>query len=107
MPMIKIEYDNKKVKKEEIILLSEAIQKIVAEATNIEDVFVYANNSQIKIKVAPIEIFIEMSAHKINNEDNLMGEIKSRISKWKKKNSFTHLINLSLIPLKWKIEIGI
>ena len=107
MPMIKIEYDDKKVKKNEIILLSEAVQKIIVDVTKIEDVFVYANSSQIKVKVAPIEIFVEMSAHKINNEDNLIGEIKSNLSKWKKKSSFSHPINLSLIPMKWKIEIGI
>ena len=48
-----------------------------------------------------------MSAHKIENEDKLMNEIKSKLSDWKKKNSFQHPINLTLIPMQWKIEIGI
>ncbi len=107
MPVIRIDYDDEKVGKKEVTALSIAIQKIVSDATNIEDVFVYANSSQIKIKIAPIEIFIQMSAHKIKDEDALVEEIKSQLSHWKKKSEFKHLINLTFIPMKWKIEIGI
>ena len=107
MPMISIEYDDAIVKKEDILLISHAIQKIVSEATKIEDVFVYTNSSEIKIKVAPIEIFIQMSAHKIEDADRLIGEIKGSLSQWKKENNFIHSINLTLIPMNWKIEIGI
>ncbi|MEN9625760.1 MAG: hypothetical protein RL557_88 [archaeon] len=105
--MITIEYDDKNIKKQEIVSLSKAIQKIVSESTNIEDVFVYANTSQIKVKIAPIEIFIKMSAHKIENRSKLIQDIKSRIKDWKKKNSFQHKINLTLIPMDWDIEIEI
>ena len=107
MPVINIEYDDEKLGKDEILTLSKAIQKIVSETTKIEDVFVYANSAQIKVKIAPIEIFIQMSAHKIKDVDKLVNEIKSRLSNWKKKNSFHHLINLTFIPMNWKIEIGI
>ena len=58
MPVIRIDYDDEKLDKDAILTLSNAIQKIVSETTKIEDVFVYANSSQIKVKVAPIEIFI-------------------------------------------------
>ena len=67
MPIIKIQFDDSKVKKEEVLDLSNASQKIVSEVTGIEDVFVYGNSSEIKIKIAPIEIFIEMSAIKIKD----------------------------------------
>lgn len=107
MPVINIEYDDEKLKKAEILILSEAIQKIVSETTKIEDVFVYANSAQIKVKISPIEIFVQVSAHKIKDEGKLMNEIKSKLSSWKKKNTFRHPINLTLIPMKWKIEIGI
>ena len=50
MPLIDIKYDDDKVKSDEILALSEAVQKIVSKATGIEDVFVYANSSQIKVK---------------------------------------------------------
>ncbi|MEK6830732.1 MAG: hypothetical protein AABX77_01770 [Nanoarchaeota archaeon] len=107
MPIIRIDYDDEKLEKKEILDLSKAIQIIVSEATKIDDVFVYANSSQIKIKIAPIEIFIQMSNSKIKDADKLLKDIKYKLSDWKKKNSFNHLINLTLIPMDWKIEIGI
>ena len=48
-----------------------------------------------------------MSAHKIVDQDELMQEIKSKLKEWKDKNNFAHPINLTLIPMQWKIEIGI
>lgn len=107
MPIIRIDWDNEKLKNDEILTLSSAIQKIVSETTGIEDVFVYANSSQVKVKIAPIEIFVEMSAHKIKNEDDLIGAFKSKLSEWKKNNDFHHPINLTLIPMNWKIKVGI
>jgi len=107
MPIIKIDYDNSKLREKEIFDLSNAIQKIVSEVTGIEDVFVYGNSSQVKVKIAPIEIFVEISAHKINDLDKLTGDIKNRIIEWKKETNFAHPINLTIIPMSWKIEIGI
>ncbi|MBI4085088.1 MAG: hypothetical protein HY432_01095 [Candidatus Liptonbacteria bacterium] len=107
MPAIRIDYDNDKVSKDEITALSENAQKIVSEITDIDDVFVYANSSEIKVKVAPVEIFVEMSAHKIADPDKLIAKIKSKLSEWKRISGFKHSINLTLIPMQWKIEIGI
>ena len=102
-----MDFDGKKVKKKDVLDLSKAVQKIVSDATKIEDVFVYANSSQITWKIAPIEIFIQMSEQKIKNQDKLVNEIKSRLSDWKKASNFPHKINMSFIPMKWQIEIGI
>ena|SRR6185295_8041130 len=107
MPLIRIEFDDVTVPIEDIQSLSQNVQQIVSEVTGIEDVFVYANSAQIKIKIAPIEIFIEMSAHKIQDVDILLKEIKERIVTWKNSQEFTHPINLTLIPMNWKMEIGI
>lgn len=107
MPIIRIDYDNEQIEPSEVIRLSHAVRDIVSEVTNIEDVFVYANSSEIKIKVAPVEIFVEFSASKIKDLDALMEEVKSRIKKWKDENDFKTLVNLSIIPMPWKIEIGI
>ena len=107
MPVIRIDFDDKKLKNEEVLALSNALQKIVSEVTEIEDVFVYANSSQIAVKIAPIEVFIQMSTHKIKDLDILVAELKERISSWKAENDFPHLINMSFIPMPWKIEVGI
>ena len=95
------------MEKKDVQALSEAAQKIISKATRIEDVFVYANDSQIKVKVAPIEVFVQLSEHKIADLDKLVGEIKSELSMWKKESGFRHPINFTFIPMKWKIEIGI
>lgn len=107
MPTIRIDYDDQKLDQDEILTLSESVQKIVSETTKIEDVFVYANSSQIKVKIAPIEIFVQMNAERIENVDVLFNELKSKISSWKKETSFPHPINLTLIPMHWKFDIDI
>lgn len=91
----------------EIQILSESVQKIVSEVTGIEDVFVYANSAKIKVKIAPVEVFVEMSAYKIKDVDTLMAEIKDQLSSWKKTTDFKHPINLTLIPMPWKVEVDI
>ncbi len=107
MPIIKIDYDDCVIQEDTIKLLSKAVQKIVIDHTNINEVMVYANTAQIKIDVDPIEIFIEMSA-KINDaHPNLTHAIKADIIKWKSDNNFTTPINLTIIPMQWHMEIGI
>ena len=59
------------------------------------------------MKIAPIEIFVEMSAPKIKDLDKLTGDIKNKIIEWKKETNFAYPINLTIIPMSWKIEIGI
>lgn len=107
MPLIKVLYDDTKLSETEIRNVSEAIRKIVQDATEIEDVFVYADCAKVNVAIAPIEIFVEMSAHKIKNEDNLVQEIKEKLGNWKRESNFIQPINLTLIPMHWKIEIGI
>lgn len=107
MPMIEIKFDDSKVTDSEISELSISIQKIVSKITGIADVFVYANSAEIKVQVAPIEIFISMSAHKIVDASKLVANIKSQLAQWKKINSYKQPINLTLIPMQWNIEIGI
>jgi molybdopterin synthase catalytic subunit len=107
MPIIRIDYDNEQIGSDEIRKVSSAIRDIVSEVTGIEDVFVYGNSSEIKIKVAPVEIFVEMSAHKIKDIDGLMEDLKSRLSAWKKETGIETPLNLSIIPMPWKIEIAI
>ncbi len=68
---------------------------------------VYGRSAEIKIKVHPVEIFISMSAHKIDDVGALLGTFKDRLIVWKKESRFQHPVNLSLIPMPWKFEIGI
>lgn len=107
MPVIRVDFDDAKVSQKEATELSKAVQKIIADSTRIDDVFVYANSSQIKVKIAPLEVFIQMSAHKIRDVDALVKDIKAKLAAWKKKESFPHSINMTFIPMDWKIELDI
>lgn len=107
MPMINIKYDDTKITDQETVLLSNVIKEIVVNTTNIPEVFVYADSPKIKINVAPIEVFIEMSAHKISDKEKLFQEIKSRLSDWKKSSNFKHPITITLTPMDWIFEVGI
>jgi len=55
--------------------LCNAVQKIVSEITGIEDTFIYANIPHIKVNVAPVEVYVQLSASKIENVDKLFDEI--------------------------------
>ncbi len=107
MPMITIKYDDVKVKDDEVVLLSKAVQKIVSDATKIKEVFVYADSPKIKIDVAPIEIFVEMSASKVSDKESLFQEIKTHLSDWKKANNFSNPITITLTPMDWRFEVDI
>lgn len=107
MPIIRIDFDDNVVPESEIKSLSIGFQEIVSRVTGIEDVFVYANSAQIKYKVAPIEIFVEMSASKIPDLDALMLQFKTDLREWKESIGFTHSINLTVNPQNWKFEVGI
>jgi len=107
MPMITIKYDDKKVKDENIVELGKVVQRIVIEATGIKEVFVYADSPKIKIDVAPIEVFIEMTGRIIEDKTLLLQEIKSKLSEWKKENNFEYPITLTLTPMDWIFEVDI
>lgn len=107
MPVIRLEYDDAVVNEHEAQAICEAAQKVVSETTGIEEVFVYGNSSHIKVKVAPIEIWVEMSDHKISDADTLARAMREGLSEWKQERNFPHLINLTLIPVAWKLELDI
>ena len=107
MPMINVEYNTEQVPDNDIEVLSEGIREIVSFVTGIEDVFVYANSAKIRIKTAPIEIFVSMSASKIDNLELLFSSIETKLKEWKSEQSFPHPINLTVIPMNWKFTTGI
>lgn len=107
MLLIRIEFDDHIVTNKEASLLSVAVRDLVSIETGIADVFVYTNTALIKVQTAPIEIFVEMSAKKITDLDDLFERIKQQIIKWKGDSGFIHPVNLTIIPMNWKFEVGI
>jgi len=107
MPTIRIDYDDSKLGDEDIRALSEAVQKIVSDITGIEDTFVYADSPRIKFKAAPIEIYVQLSVSLVPDMEGLLGKIKTKLAEWKAESGFSSPINLTLMPMQWKFEIGI
>ena len=105
--MINVKFDDSKINDQKITELSHALIKIVQDATGIPEVFVYADSPRIKIDVAPIEVFIEMSAHKVQDKEILFEKIRNGISAWKKESGFDYPVTVTLTPVDWKFEVGI
>jgi hypothetical protein len=72
-------------------------------------VYAWVNSAQIRIDIDPVDIMIEMSAHKVPDGDpkKLSAPIAEKIRAWKKENNFDLPINLTVIPVAWALEIGI
>lgn len=107
MPVIRIEYDDTIVSDDQAHALAVATQREVAEETGIKDVFVYGNASKIRVGVAPIEIWVEVTASKISNADDTLASLRQRLGGWKVTADFPHPINLTLNLMNWKFAIGI
>ena len=107
MPVIRVEYDDVVVAEDEARALCTAAQEAVIKATGIKETFVYGNAARIKIDTAPIEIWVEMSAYKIDDIEIVAKDIRNLVSGWKHKAAFPHPINLTLMPMQWKLELDI
>lgn len=107
MPVVTVEYDKTKISDEQMKRFVVDLYDIVSEATEIKEVPVYARAAEITYKIYPLEIFIQISAHKVDDREALTGKIKDALSSWRKENSFDHLINLTLMPMDWNLAIDI
>jgi len=104
VPVVKVEYDDNVVSKSDADAVCEAIRQIVQDITHISTVYVYGNTAQIKVNPAPVKIWIEMSAHKIKNPEDLAQRVRDALTAWKASAGFDHLINLMLVPMEWQLE---
>jgi hypothetical protein len=109
MPVIRVEYDPDKITTEQITRLATDVVEFTKEITGIPEVFAWVNAAQIRIGIDPVEIMIEISAHKVPDGDatKLSKPIAAKLKQWKADNNFTLPINLTIIPMQWQLEIGI
>jgi hypothetical protein len=109
MPIIRVEYDPDKISAEEITELSQAAVEFTREVTGIPETYAWVNASDIRIDIDPVDIIVEISAHKVPDGDpkKLSGPIADKIRQWKAEHQFTQPINLTVTPVNWALEIGI
>jgi hypothetical protein len=106
MPVIRVEYDDVVVTESEATAVCKKVKEIVENA-GFREVFVYGNSSYIKVNIAPLEIWVEASAHKISDADALAKDVRNQLSVWKSQTNFPHKINLTIIPMQWSLELEI
>ncbi len=107
MPVVNIEFDNSKVSKKEIDALANAAYDVIHAVTKIDDIPVYANTAKVRVKAAPIEIWMQISDFKVKNEEEMFSDLKKGFHNWKVKAKFKHKINFTLIPIHWKVEVDV
>jgi hypothetical protein len=107
MPLIKVNYDDAVLSDAEAESLCRASVRIVKGVTGIEETFAYGHAARINIDVPPVEVLVEMSAHKIEDGDTLVKTIRRELEEWKREQAFPHKINLGLIPMNWKMEFDV
>ena len=108
MPMIHIEYDPAKVTKEQAKQLAEDMVKFTQKATGLPDVYGWANASQIRTAVDPVEILVELSAHLVPEGPKALSQpLAANLKQWKVDHNFELPLNLTVVPMNWALEIGI
>src|SRR5687768_4935301 len=108
MPAIEIKFDESVVKEDAVMMLSGEIQKLVPEVLGREDFVV--DSSEMHVKNAPIEIYIEMKPPKVEDIDWFMKqitELKKKLSLWKKENNYPHAITVRVEPRQWKFVMSV
>lgn len=105
MPVVRVEYDSTLVSDVKAQTLCKAAQTAVIEATGIPETFVYGNASQITIDIAPVEIWVEVSAHKVADPAKTAKDIRAKLAAWKQAEGFEQPINFTLIPMDWILEL--
>lgn len=110
MPTIQILFDDSVVKQSEVLELGSALREICLGAKNLQNVtfaFAYGENPKIKVGLAPLEVYVKITRPKIINEQKLAGELRDKLSAWKKQANFNHPINILLMPMDWLVEDSI
>ncbi|TSC77435.1 MAG: hypothetical protein G01um101429_1067 [Parcubacteria group bacterium Gr01-1014_29] len=111
MPVIKIDYDNKKFNEVTVAKLVKELQHVTAGASQlgIEDVSVYANANEIAVNAAPMEVYIQVGSASIPGGDmeKMLDTIAQRLRKFKDSNNISIPINISVVQMTWKFKLGI
>ena len=82
--------------------------KGLVEGKKVGHTFAFPGVYAISLHVATGEYSALDTANLVVTESPLLiSEIKTRLSEWKTANNFQHPINLTLIPMNWKVEVDI
>ena len=111
MPIIKIDYDKKKIRSEDVHKLAVELQKIAGDAMGLplSRFSVYATANDLAINAAPVEIYIQAGAQVVSkgSAGKYLKTIIKHVKDFKKANRITTPLNISLIRMDWKYELEV
>lgn len=110
-PVVKIDYDSGKFQLEFIKELACELHTIVSKASGLplDDVSVFANENQITVNAAPVEIYINADSGAIPNQDKetMLKIISYAVKKFKESKNISVPVNISVVEMHWKVGVGI
>lgn len=111
MPVISVEYDSRVFSKEQLNKVCLAIQVATAEVADesLEDSPLTAREYQFALNPAPMEVYIRMSESAIPDGDaqQMLDNIKQKISAYKEQERIAEPINIMLIPMRWELALNV
>ncbi len=110
-PVVKIDYDSSKFSKDVIRSLSAELHQVVSNASQLplEDVSVFANENQITVNAAPMEIYINAGSAAIPGQDKekMLATISAAIKEFKNNKDIEIPVNISIVEMIWKVGVGV
>lgn len=110
-PVVKIDYDSAKFDKDFIRALADELHTVVAAASGLplDDVSVFANENQITVNAAAMEIYINAGSGAIPNQDKekMLKTISEAVKIFKKAKNITIPVNVSIVEMLWKVGVGV
>ena len=110
-PVVKIDYDSDKFSKDVIRALATDLHQVVSNASQLplEDVSVFANENQITVNAAPMEIYINAGSSAIPGQDKekMLSTISAAVQVFKRDKGIDIPINISVVEMIWKVGVGL
>ncbi len=111
MPVVKIDYDSGKFSKDFIEALANELIGVVAVASGLpeDEVSIFANENQITVNAAPMEIYVNAGSGAIPNQDKeaMLGKISDAVKNFKKEKGIDIPVNISIVEMTWKVGVGV
>lgn len=105
--MISIVFDKSVISTDQVTSLSLGLQTVVSEVIDDSDVFIYSQSPSSILGADPIEVFIQLNAHKTADPEAVTESIAKAVKSWKTTSHFQPPINLNVIPVPWYSEFQI
>ena len=111
MPIVRIDYKKSHFSQDEMRVIVPKMQELSAQVTgyDVKDISVFANENQITINAAPIEIYIYATFPHETGEsmEAMLEELKKLVQEFKVSEGIETPFNLSVVKMDWKFQLEV